>query len=550
VEYSDNSSSNSTAWNWTFPGGTPSTSTAQNPSVTYNTPGTYAVTLEASNVAFSSTQTEMSFITIDDVPSAGFTTTTNGAIVEFTNTSNNATTYLWDFGDGNMSTEINPTHTYATDGDFTVILTATNDCGSSTTEVLVTSTFLPSANFFIQNMMDCAPATIQFVDNSTSNTTSWNWTFDGGSPNTSSVQNPAITFNTPGVHEITLVASNAAGSSTFSMQITLDSPPVVDFSSSVNLLTTTFTNLSTNADTSFWDLGDGNSSPAENPIHDYAVGGNYNVILTATNACGTTTFMQQVEVLGPQAVAGFMAIEENGCTPFTVEFEDTSTGSPTAWAWEFPGGSPSTSTEQHPTIVYNNVGTYDVTLTVSNPAGNNSVVQNSYITVGEGPTANFTSSIDIDGTVTFVNTSQLGNSYQWDFGNGMTSIEENPVLNYDSSGTYLVELIVSNDCGTDIFTQEIVIQITSTIDVSFLEKLDLYPNPNNGQFILHLEGQPLDDLELRFYNIIGQEVLFETIDFSSGILTKSFDLQELPAATYILQIKSENQLVHRKVVKE
>ena len=375
VEFSDNSSSNTTEWNWTFPGGTPSISTVQNPVVTYNTPGAYAVTLEASNASFSATQTEMSYIFIDDVPSVGFTTTTNGAIVEFTNTSNNANTYLWNFGDGNMSTEANPTHTYATAGDFTVVLTATNDCGSSTTEVTVTSTFLPTANFFIQNMMDCAPATIQFVDNSTSNTTSWNWTFDGGSPNTSSVQNPAITFNTAGVHEITLVASNAAGSSTFSLQITLDSPPVVDFSSSVNLLTTTFTNLSTNANTYFWDLGDGNSSTDQNPIHTYATGGNYNVILTATNACGTTTFLQQVEVLGPQAVAGFIALESQGCTPFTVEFEDTSIGAPTAWSWEFPGGSPSTSTEQHPTVVYNNVGTYDVTLTVSNPAGNSEIVQ-------------------------------------------------------------------------------------------------------------------------------------------------------------------------------
>ena len=550
VQFTDASSNNVTGWNWTFAGGTPSTSTEQNPMVIYNTPGTYAVVLEVNNAGFNATQTEMNFIVIAENPTASFTSTAIGGTVNFTNTSTNATSYFWTFGNGETSTDENPSYTYAADGNYIVTLVSTNACSSVTTEMEVAIALAPVADFSIETNFDCAPATIQFINGSSPNTTEWLWTFDGGSPNTATVENPAITFNDPGTHTVTLTASNAVGSSMFSINITLGGAPVIGFGSSVNELTTTFTNQTMDAITFSWDFGDGNSSIEENPIHTYDEPGNYTVILSATNACGTTTLSQQVEVVGQEAVASFTSSEVNGCLPFTVTFEDTSTGSPTGWNWTFLGGIPSTSTEQNPTVVYNSAGTFDVNLEVTNPAGTSSVEQTSYITVSENPMADFIVTVNMDGNVDFINNSNFGDSYEWIFGDGSTSLENAPNYTYDTSGLYIVQLIVTNSCGSDTMTQEILIDITGVEDVTFLEKFDLFPNPNNGDFTLHIEGQPLDELEVSLYNILGQRIFQEQIDFISGQLIKDYQLSRLAAATYILQIKSEHKMIHRKVVKK
>jgi PKD repeat protein len=550
VQFADASSSNVTGWNWTFVGGTPSTSTEQNPTVIYNNPGTYSVVLEVNNPGFNATQTEMNFIVIVENPMADFTSITTGGIVDFTNTSTNATSYSWDFGDGETSMDESPAHNYSTDGNYTVTLTATNACGSITTEIDVIISLPPVANFSLETSFNCAPATIQFINESSPNATEWFWTFDGGSPSTATVENPAITFNGAGTHTVILMASNAAGSNTFSIEITLGGVPVIDFGSSVNELTTTFTNQTMNGITFFWDLGDGNSSVEENPIHTYDEPGNYTVTLTATNACGTTTFSQQVEVVGGQAVAGFSSSGENGCLPFTVTYEDTSTGNPTSWNWSFSGGTPSTSTEQNPTVVYNSAGTFDVNLEVANPAGTSTIEQTNYITVGENPIADFIATVSMNGNIDFANNSNFGNSYEWIFGDGSTSTENSPSYTYDTAGLYTIQLIVTNNCGTDTMTQDVLIDITGVEDLTFLEKFDLYPNPNNGDFTLHIEGQPLDELEVSLYNILGQQIFQERTDFTSGQLIKDYKLSHLAAATYILQIKSANQMIHRKVVKK
>ncbi|MFK8006955.1 MAG: PKD domain-containing protein [Saprospiraceae bacterium] len=550
VQFTDASSNNVTGWNWTFAGGTPNTSTEQNPTVIYNTPGTYSVVLEVNNSGFNAMQTEMSYIVIAETPTASFTSMTTGGTVDFTNTSTNATNYFWTFGDGETSMDENPSHTYTSDGNYIVTLTSTNACGSITTEFEVEIVLPPVANFSIETNFDCAPATIQFINESSPNTTEWFWTFDGGSPNTATVESPAITFNDPGTHTVTLTSSNSAGSSMFSINITLGGAPIIGFGSSVDDLTTTFTNQTMDAISFLWDFGDGNSSIEENPIHIYDEPRNYTVILSATNACGTTTLSQQVEVVGPQAVASFISSEVNGCLPFTVTFEDTSTGSPTAWNWIFPGGTPSTSTDQNPTVTYNSAGTFDVNLEVINPAGTSSIEQTSYITVDENPVADFTATVNMNGNVDFNNNSNFGDSFEWLFGDGNMSLENSPNHTYDTSGLYVIQLVVTNGCGTDTLTQEILIDITGIEDVTFLGKFDLYPNPNNGDFTLHLEGQPMDELEVSLYNILGQQIFREQIDFTSGQLIKDYKLSHLAAATYILHIRSDNQMIHRKVVKK
>ena len=139
VTFTDQSSGTVTTWQWDFGDG--ATSTEQNPTHTYNSAGTYTVTLTASNSCDSDTKTKVDYITVNEAggnpPVADFSgSPTSGEApltVNFTDlSSNNPTSWSWDFGDGGTSSEQNPTHTYNSPGTYTVSLTASNAYGSDT----------------------------------------------------------------------------------------------------------------------------------------------------------------------------------------------------------------------------------------------------------------------------------------------------------------------------------------------------------------------------------------------------------------------------------
>ena len=462
VQFTNQSSVNATTFAWTFPGGNPGTSSAQNPSVTYSTAGTYTVTLTVSNSAGSNTSTQTNYITVNTVPVAGYTSSVSGTTATFTNTSTNATSYSWAFGDGGTSAATNPTHTYATDGVYTVILSATNTCGTVTSSQTVTIVTPPSAGFSANNTTGCAPLAVQFNNTSSSNATAWAWTFPGGSPATSTAQNPSVSYAAPGTYNVTLIASNSAGSDTTTLTnyIIAQGPPAAGFTSTTNVFVANFTNTTTGGTSYAWTFGDGGTSTATSPSHTYAGDGTYTVVLTATNACGTSTSTHQV-VISSLPVAGFSAQQTNGCIPFTVQFQDQSSSNTTAWAWSFPGGSPATSTVQNPSVTYSTAGTYNVSLTASNPLGMNTVSQTNYITVGQAPTAGFTSSTT-GLTANFTNISSGATSYSWNFGDSQTSTQASPSHTYATDGNYTVVLTATNACGTVTSTQTVAAFVLPT----------------------------------------------------------------------------------------
>jgi len=152
VDFDDMSHENIDDWSWTFtgPNGFNMTSTDQEPSITFNDPGTYTATLEVSNAAGSNTTSQL--IQVDGGLSAGFTYVINGNQVVFTNTSVNATSYSWDFGDSQGFTDIeNPTYTYAGDGLYNIGLSVLNACDtiivSQIIEIGMGSGVPPTANF-------------------------------------------------------------------------------------------------------------------------------------------------------------------------------------------------------------------------------------------------------------------------------------------------------------------------------------------------------------------------------------------------------------------
>jgi PKD repeat protein len=138
VQFTDQSSGEVDTWQWTFPGGNPNNSNDQNPQIIYETPGTFDVTLEVTNAAGSDLTTFEDYIFVDLPIFAGFTFSTNENVVSFTNTTQNATTFEWNFGDNSPeSSEENPVHTYAQPGVYLVTLVATNPlCGSAITQAV------------------------------------------------------------------------------------------------------------------------------------------------------------------------------------------------------------------------------------------------------------------------------------------------------------------------------------------------------------------------------------------------------------------------------
>ena len=400
-----NESINATSFEWTFIGGSPANSTLENPIVTYQNAGVYTVMLTATNSTGSSTITETGYVVVEGVPFASFGADINGLTVDFTNFSSLGDTFLWSFGDGNMSTETNPQHTYSSFGIYTVTLTATNDCGSNIFSVNLDVGTTVTADFFAEDTEGCAPLQIQFTDQSSSNVTQWNWSFSGGTPSTSSEQNPLIIYNTPGVYEVTLEASNPFNSSTVTETnyITILDVPTASFTFNETGNVINFNNTSTNADTYLWTFGDGETSTEESPSHTYTNDGNYIVTLEATNVCGTVTTQETITVLTP-VVAGFTADVTSGCSGLEVQFTDASSNNVTGWNWTFAGGTPSTSTEQNPTVIYNTPGTYSVVLEVNNSGFNATQTEMEFIVIAENPTASFTS-MTTGGTVDFTNTS-------------------------------------------------------------------------------------------------------------------------------------------------
>lgn len=234
VDFTDASYGSITTWNWTFTGGTPGTSTDENPvGIVYNTAGTYAVSLEVSDGTINDIETKTGYIIVQpttaEIPVADFmgnpTTIAVGGSVDFTDLSDNVpTSWVWEFtgADVPASTDQHPAGIiYSTAGFYPVKLKVTNPAGSDSltkinyiSVVLDTSSNAPVIDFIASERLLTAGETINFTDLSENYPLAWTWTFSGGTPASSTNQHPVgISYNTPGIYSVTLSATNGSGTS-------------------------------------------------------------------------------------------------------------------------------------------------------------------------------------------------------------------------------------------------------------------------------------------------------------------------------------------------
>jgi uncharacterized delta-60 repeat protein len=247
--------------------------------------------------------------------------------------------------------------------------------------------------------------------------------------------------------------------------------------------------------------------------------------------------------------AAFETSISSGCAPLSVSFNDQSTNSPNAWNWQFPGGTPASSTDPNPSVVYNSPGTYAVNLTVSNPQGTNSISQADVVVVNPPPTATFSSTIN-GLEVQFTNSSADGTTYHWDFGDGNLSTLQHPAPHiYADSGTYVVTLVATNNCGASIFEQTLMIQLlVSTTAPDELEGFQVYPNPGKGLIYMDFMATEAAELECTILNSTGQLIHAEVLTHLSGFVSHPIDLGEVPPGVYTLRLRDGSRSWMYRVV--
>jgi PKD repeat protein len=251
----ENPDNNIDEFHWSFPGGTPATSNLPNPTVVYGSAGVYSPQLRVVNSAGQDSLIKTDMITVNALPVANFEGMPFGSIVIFTNDQCPGCTYSWDFGDGKTSNQSNPFHTYSDDGVYAVRLTVANGCGTTkiTKEVIVATN--PTASFTYSNASGCAPLTVQFTSTSSTNSQQFNWSFPGGTPATSTVQNPVVVFYAPGAFSASLTVKNSIGQNTNTQNsiITTNDVPAAYFNTTVSGATVAFANASIGGGTYTWN---------------------------------------------------------------------------------------------------------------------------------------------------------------------------------------------------------------------------------------------------------------------------------------------------------
>lgn len=468
---------------------------------------------------------------------------------------------------------------------------------------------------------------IRFLDESLYDATSWEWTFEGGFPSTSTEKNPLVRYDELGCFDVTLKATNALGSSTITEECYIEVisyclPPDVEGSYSsdyylhgVSLegilneninssydpgytyfessnadlsISTQYTiRLSTQSDiyVKAWiDFDQNNSFDDDEIIADYqASNGNQTVPVDFTVPTKAVTgqtrlrvrtdwleneitpcedhyggeiedYNVSIKLIPP--VADFRTNNTTITTEDTIDFENLSSNQSSQWNWTFEGGNPSSSLEEDPQdIMFPNAGTYTVSLTSSNAAGQDTETKQDYITVVYVPSAQFSAdkTTGISGEqINFTDESDNNpTSWNWFVDGTLFSNDQNPSdVYFNSPGKYTISLEVEGDPNTKLLRTKknyIDISAPANIENQTINPINIFPNPNNGSFALVLRHLNNTNYNLSITDIQGRKIHSESFNTSSGNWNKRMDLP-LETGIYFVQLNSNETRHTCKVI--
>ena len=454
-------------YNWDFGDG--NSSHLADPTHTYATPGLYTVELTIQSAASCP-----SIIAKDvqifhrAVPDFEVTNVCDGESVNIANNTlitEGSVSYLWNFGDGNTSNDINPSHDYAMPGDYSILLEITSNNGCIDQIIKdITIYAQPIAKFEANDV--CADSPVEFENTSMITLETINYEWDFGDGNQSTDENPLHHYTSFGTYEVTLTTTADNGcQDSFSNIITVEPVPQVNFlfSDVCEEEAVKFSNLTTIASGALsyrWSFGDGSTSTDVNPTHIYPGDGVYPTILTVTSSSKCQKILQQDVVVHPLPESSFTV--DAVCDGLPSIFENHSeivSGNIDSYSWDFGDGS--NSIVNSPTHQYLNEGNYVVKMIATSDKG---CVKEAISTavVHDFPIADFfTEDVCQSEVSVFENLSSVSHgaaTYKWDFGDGNSSIEIEPLHQYELPDTYEVTLtVITNENCVDEVLRDVVI---------------------------------------------------------------------------------------------
>jgi len=319
----------------------------------------------------------------------------------------------------------------------------------------------------------CAPASVNFYPQTTLSNPIYNWKVNGIS--FSNQAEPIRVFPIGGTFNICLDLTDGGGvSESYCEEIFIFNPPTITLVPDVDLgcapfpVSYTLTST-TNIDSIVWDLGDGtvvseNGNDMMSIVyeHTYITSGSFSPIITVfdENGCEITiTEPNIVEVIDTPNPT-FTADASIGCTvPHTVNFTNTTAMSgDLAFEWNFGVDASSTSTDINPSYTYTALGSYDVTLIVTNTntmCADTLTLEN-FISIGEFNGFNYELLDDqncglVQVAFSFFNSGNI-QSVNWDFGDGNFSSQLNPLHTYTTGGCFFPTLSIVTTDGCNYTT--------------------------------------------------------------------------------------------------
>lgn len=426
VTFTDSSTvsgANIVKWHWKFENGDSVINTTNAPvSRIYGAEGIYTVSLQVENNEGCKSEVYTLTITIHPNPVVNFDMPGVCApygIAQFTNLSaisdgtDNSMTYLWDFGDGGVSAEKNPTYSYKTGGPTKVTLKATSIYGCIRDSAKVFSNIYaqPHADFTTNPVQICASDSINFADASTAPNSSVNtWFWDFGDGTASNLQNPVKKYDSSGTYLVTLYIKSAAGciSDTSQKTITVNKTPTAAFTvpasacekQQITITDNSIANSGTINNLS-WNFGDETTANNQNsnPFSKaYTTAGTYTIklIVKTDNGCTSDTAIKTVTV-NPSPVSNFILPQICVNDEFAT-FIDSSyipgSGEALTYNWNFgdqnaTAANPNTSTDQNPKHRFSSPGFYNISLTATSGTNCSSSITKAF-TVNGVPQADFT----------------------------------------------------------------------------------------------------------------------------------------------------------------
>ena len=496
-------------YSWDFGDG--NSSTGQQTTYTYHTPWTYEATLTATDSDGNTTTSQVTIqveegvstpwvwlqIEADPLSGPGPLTVNMEGVIEWWD--GDDYTYSWDFGDGNSSTGQQTSYTYSVPWSYEAILTATDSDGNTVTSQVTVYVEPSSSTLWVWLQIEADPLSgpgpltvnmegvIEWWDG---DDYTYSWDFWDG--NSSTGQQTLHTYDTSGVYEATLTATDSNGNQTNSyitiyvkeseqdswVWLQIEADPL----SGPGPLTVNMEGVIEWWDgddyTYSWDFGDGNSSTGQQTSYTYSVPWSYEAILTATDSDGNTVTSQVTVYVEPSSSTlwVWLQIEADplsGPGPLTVNMEGVIEwwdGDDYTYSWDFGDGN--SSTGQQTTYTYHTPWTYEATLTATDSDGNTTTSQVT-IQVEEGVSTPWVwlqieadplsgpgpLTVNMEGVIEWWDGDDY--TYSWDFWDGNSSTGQQTLHTYDTPGIYEATLTATDSDG-NITTSQVTIEVVSS----------------------------------------------------------------------------------------